>query len=307
MNTLLFKDYKTTPQRKKLFFEGLRSKNMLLYVQFPQKVEGVYLQYDSPLSLKCTLNGSSRFYIQNGKAKTIVDPQNYLIVNKDAPFVSHTRPKAGEEILNIFFADDLMQKAWTANAFSDAYLLDNPDYKTIAQQNFQEQAFHYTHHLKAILQTLKHHILNTTTSNLQTENLLYLIAQELFKEHCHLMTIRQRLPASRKATKIELAQRLRLAKDYIESCYMQPICLEQLAQAACLSKYHFLRQFKAAFHATPHQYVLKCRLSKAQELLKNTHLPITEIAYQLGFADIHAFSRSFRGMLKVSPSVYRNL
>lgn len=305
MDTILFTDYKTTLRRKKLFIEGLRNKNMLLYVQFPHKIEGPYLEYSSPLSLKCTLSGSSQFYTHHGRQQTTVDPQHYLIVNKDTPFISHTRPQAGEEIFNIFFADDLMQQAWTANAFSDAYLLDNPGYLTIAQQGFHEQSFHYTQHLTKLLHSLKHHMLTTSKPNLQTENMLYLITQELFKEHCYLLTIRSRLPATRKSTKTELAKRLRLAKDLIENTYTQPLCLAQLAQVACLSKYHFLRQFKAAFHATPHQYVLQCRITKAQELLKSTHLPITEIAYQLGFADVHAFSRSFRNMIKVSPTVYR--
>ena len=71
---------------------------------------------------------------------------------------------------------------------------------------------------------------------------------------------------------------LRRAKDLVDRSYAEPLDVVALARQAHVSPYHFSRRFKEAFGETPHQYVLTRRVERAQELLRNTDLTVTESA-----------------------------
>ncbi|PYI55861.1 AraC family transcriptional regulator [Paenibacillus flagellatus] len=83
------------------------------------------------------------------------------------------------------------------------------------------------------------------------------------------------------------------------------LTVDELAAAANMSKYYFIRAFKSAFGAPPIKYHLTMRIEKAKELIQFTSMPVTEIAARLGFPSIHAFSRAFRHAEGVAPTYYR--
>ena len=85
----------------------------------------------------------------------------------------------------------------------------------------------------------------------------------------------------------------------------QDIDLQRLATQTGLSVYHYLRVFSAVLGVTPHQYLLRCRLRKAAHLLTDEDRAITEIALDVGFADLSNFVRTFRRAAGVSPRLYR--
>jgi AraC-like DNA-binding protein len=72
-----------------------------------------------------------------------------------------------------------------------------------------------------------------------------------------------------------------------------------------MSKYHFIKVFKQAMGATPQAYMNLLLIDKAKLLLKNTALPISEIARELGVDDSLYFSRLFKKHCGVSPARYR--
>lgn len=84
-----------------------------------------------------------------------------------------------------------------------------------------------------------------------------------------------------------------------------PHKLVGLARMARMSPYHFLRSFKATTGVTPHQWLLRTRLRKAAEQLATTALPITNVALDVGFADLSNFTRSFHAEFGASPRQYR--
>jgi AraC family transcriptional regulator len=83
------------------------------------------------------------------------------------------------------------------------------------------------------------------------------------------------------------------------------ISLATLAQLAGMSVNGFTRAFAAAFHSTPHQYVLDRRISRAKTLLTQTMLPITEITMAVGFSTPSHFATAFKSRVGVTPSEYR--
>lgn len=95
--------------------------------------------------------------------------------------------------------------------------------------------------------------------------------------------------------------------DFIEANLDYDFTLEQVAQAACLSQWHFQRIFKALTNETLKTYIRLRRLSKALEKLLNTDERILDIALQAGFSSQESFSRAFKSTFDLTPHEYRKL
>ncbi len=103
----------------------------------------------------------------------------------------------------------------------------------------------------------------------------------------------------------EIYRRLHLAREYMDERYHLPLQLDQIAQQAFFSPYHFLRLFREAFQCTPHQYLTERRIEKAKQLLKGSALSVTEICFEVGFQSLGSFSSLFHKHAGQSPSLYR--
>jgi AraC family transcriptional regulator, exoenzyme S synthesis regulatory protein ExsA len=86
---------------------------------------------------------------------------------------------------------------------------------------------------------------------------------------------------------------------------MTALSLHELAVLSNRSLSSFRRDFFSIYQTPPSQWIRKRRLKKAQELLRTTHMTITDICYTLGFENIAHFSRLFKSQFGSSPSEYR--
>jgi AraC-like DNA-binding protein len=93
---------------------------------------------------------------------------------------------------------------------------------------------------------------------------------------------------------------------YILAHLEHPLSLTELAAVAQMSSAHFARLFKGATGQTPHQYVLRCRMERAQHLLTETMLPLHEIGARVGYADQSHFTALFRQSVASTPKAYRD-
>ena len=85
----------------------------------------------------------------------------------------------------------------------------------------------------------------------------------------------------------------------------QPIDLDGAAKQAGLSPFHFLRLFAKVVGVTPHQYLVRSRLRNAARLLVDDTHSITDVALDVGFADLSNFVRTFHRAAGVSPRDFR--
>lgn len=85
----------------------------------------------------------------------------------------------------------------------------------------------------------------------------------------------------------------------------EPIGLDDAAHVAGISAFHFLRLFAGVLGVTPHQYLIRSRLRRAARLLADATRPITDVALEVGFADLSNFVRSFHRAAGVSPGRFR--
>ncbi len=93
--------------------------------------------------------------------------------------------------------------------------------------------------------------------------------------------------------------------DYIEASLEQAIELEELAQIAGMSRFYFCRLFKATIGLTPHQFVIRRRVERAKNLLRQSRLSIAEIAVACGFANQDHLTRYFKREMRVTPGAFR--
>lgn len=95
-------------------------------------------------------------------------------------------------------------------------------------------------------------------------------------------------------------------RDTIDRHYAEPLDLERLAGVAHLSPSHVVRRFKVAFGETPHQYLYRRRIERAQWLLRTTDHSIAAIAVEVGYDSVGTFTRTFRRLVGETPTRHRS-
>lgn len=92
---------------------------------------------------------------------------------------------------------------------------------------------------------------------------------------------------------------------WIDANSHDDIGLDGAASEAGLSSFHFLRLFSQVLGVTPHQYLVRSRLRHAARLLADDERPVTDVAFDVGFADLSNFVRTFHRAAGVSPRGFR--
>jgi len=98
-------------------------------------------------------------------------------------------------------------------------------------------------------------------------------------------------------------RRLSRARDQLAVLDGSP-AIAEVARAAGISRFHFIRLFEVAFGVTPHQYRIGVRIGEARWLLAHGQ-PVTEVCMAVGFSSLGSFSASFARRVGQAPSVYQ--
>lgn len=107
------------------------------------------------------------------------------------------------------------------------------------------------------------------------------------------------------STDPRLLRRLLRAKDRMDAASHEAWPVSRLAKVSRVSEAHFARSFKDAFGLPPHRYLLTRRIERATALLRDTDLPILDIALQTGWNSLGTFGRTFRDITGESPTAVR--
>jgi AraC-like DNA-binding protein len=101
------------------------------------------------------------------------------------------------------------------------------------------------------------------------------------------------------------ARHLLRAKDLADARYTEALGVDDMARVAGLSRAHFSREFRAAFGASPHAYLLTRRLERAAALLRSTDRSVAEICMDVGLRSVGSFTTSFGRTFGKTPLSYR--
>lgn len=262
-----------------------------------------FAEHTAPLSLKTTLKGRETYDVDG--VPVAVDEGSYLVLNHDQPYSSCIRSDEDVESFCIFFRDGLEEEVLAPFTRSHEKLLDQGRHGlTLPVRHFQNRRQRDRTTTRRLRQ-LHAHIADGMSSRLWLDEQCNLILESLLHEHLQIAGEIEQLPFVRATTRHEIHRRLHRAKDYLESCWTEPISLEYLAGVACLSRHHFLRLFKATFGMTPHRYLTEVRLQRARRFLAETDTPVSSICREVGFENESSFARLFRRRFGCSPTRLR--
>ncbi len=99
--------------------------------------------------------------------------------------------------------------------------------------------------------------------------------------------------------------KLRQITGYVTDNLSSNLSLAEMAAVLQMGPCHFARAFKESAGLSPHQYVLRRRVERGIEMLKETRCNLADIAYELGFSSQGHFTTVFSKIMGISPSNYR--
>jgi AraC-like DNA-binding protein len=257
-----------------------------------------------PLSLKCMFNGRAFYKIH--RAEYSVDDNGYLIMNAGQPYSIEIASPTRVETFVLWFPKGWAEEVLRSSTSKAERLLSEPSTTGADNAMFFER---YTPHDRTV--SPKVHVLRAAFRRKEAiddewleEKLRALLAAMLGTQPA-VKRETNNLPAVRASTREELWRRVNRARDFLHAHLGSQIALADVAAAACLSPFHLLRTFQAAFRETPHQYLNRCRLDRAKFLLEKTKIPVTAICLECGFTSLGSFSALFHKSFGMSPRAWR--
>lgn len=101
-------------------------------------------------------------------------------------------------------------------------------------------------------------------------------------------------------------KRIVQSKLFIDAHYSEAIDLDNIADEAYFSKFHFIRLFKSIYGKTPHQYLISVRIEQSKLLLQKG-LTVTQSCTEVGFESLTSFTALFKKYVRLSPSEYQRI
>jgi AraC family transcriptional regulator len=254
------------------------------------------------LSVFMNVKGESRCGVDNQMVQ--VGTSHFFISNQHQPYTLEVEDTA-TETFNIHFSEKLLSEVYAGLITPADTLLDNHSRIEGQHPHFFNRVYQKDEAFLVLIQNLYHYTQQEYRNPMLLDELLTDLLIYLLHMHKDVMQEVNRIAALKKSTQVEVYKRLCYSLNYLHSFYNREITLDELAGIACLSKFHYLRLFKSVFRLSPHQYLLKLRLEKAQELLQHTQIPVTDIGILIGFENVTSFSRLFQQRYSQSPLNYR--
>ena len=112
--------------------------------------------------------------------------------------------------------------------------------------------------------------------------------------------------AKKETTQKHIIPKLLKAKEYIATNYKEEILLDQIAEHVAISKFQLLKLFKKSFNSSPHEMQFHLKMQEAKRVLQYDDCTISELAFNLGYCDLAAFSKKFKSYFGVPPSYFKN-
>jgi AraC family transcriptional regulator len=271
---------------------------------FNALLSGTRKTFDAPdlvgaLSIKAVVAGSVIW--ETGGRRYVVRESNYLVMNRGQAYRFTIDSATPSTTLSVFFQDGFVEEVHRGVTQPVSTQLDIPDGARPGSLIFPQCLEPEPSGVLSALRALHAARSRGKTSRTATEEAFLRIANTLVLEQSRTTEATSRLPSVRASTREELIRRVLRGRDFLLSRMAEPISLAEAARAAGLSRYHFLRVFRAAFQVTPHQFLTMQRLARARLLLRSGKHTVTEVCFESGFQSVSSFSSLFRRHFGISP------
>jgi AraC-like DNA-binding protein len=254
----------------------------VLVCGFTQYAE--YASHGQTLSIKAAWGGREHFFLR--EREVALDDDHWWVLNEGHRYASVLRNARPMRSLAIFFRPGLADEVAAARTQRGDAALDDP-MPVAREARFAEHLRPHGGEMTRHLHALWNAVQDGQRSEVWLEEQALLLVERLFEAE----------PApspARRSARAELARRLHRAADYIDTCHREPLTLDDMARAACLSRWHFVRHFRAAFDLTPYAFLQRKRARVALRLRAAGLTDGDALAAASGFTSRFAMLRALR-------------
>lgn len=249
-----------------------------------QAQHAAYDSHGQTLSIKAAWGGRERFFL--AEREVALDDDHWWVLNEGHRYASVLRNPRPMRSLAIFFRPGLAEEVAGARAQRGDAVLDDPApaaRPTAFAEHLRPHGGAMTAHLHALWDAVH----DGQRSELWLEEQAMRLLDRLFDSE----------PApspARRSAQAELARRLHRAADFIDTCHREPLTLDDMAGVACLSRWHFVRHFRAAFGLAPYAFLQRKRARVARRLRAAGLADAEALAQASGFSSRFAMQRALR-------------
>lgn len=257
-----------------------------------------YARFRQTLSIKAVFNGSEHYYLD--RRRLCVTDETYLILNEGREYASLLASPQEATSFCLFFRPGMANEVAASARLDTAQALD-------AGHDIERRPVEFVEHLRRhdravfpVLRYIRHHVqLGLDDAGWYDEQFEYLLDRMLRSERA-VARLPDQVHCISSAKRRELVRRLCWSTDYMHSNLQKDLSLTDIARAAHLSNYHYLRLFRQVYRMTPMTYLRLQRTQRALALLTSTSLGVQEIADQVGFSRLSMW-RNVRRMMGEGP------
>lgn len=255
------------------------------------------------LAIKSVSSGKARYETPTGRY--LIEPDKFLILNHDQVYAMDVEAGWGTETLCPFFQAGLLENVSAVLGGSLESAVETEEVPG-GKIELCERLYPKTGAIGNELAALHRGVRSGVATGPWLEDQMFSLAAAVVALTHHVRSEVDGFPGLRHSTRSELYRRLHRARDFMSSCYDEPLTVSAIARAAAMSPFHFQRMFKLAFGSTPMQFLQGRRIDAAQRLLSTTKTEVSVIAQSVGFESLGSFSWLFRQRVGVSPRQFRN-
>jgi AraC-like DNA-binding protein len=237
------------------------------------------------LSIKCVARGHENYFVD--RRRITVSDDTFLVLNEGREYASSLNNPTQAYSFSIFFRPGIAQEiAGALRTPIDAALEDGP-HSRLASIEFNESLRHHDSKITPVLRFIQRHVATGVRDEAWLEEQCQFLVERMILGQRPLTRLFGAEPGgTSRPRRVEIARRLEWAADFMHSNLGSDITLEDIAAAARLSRFHFLRLFTSAHGRTPTAFLRELRMRRALALLGSTTLGISEIAWRVGMSRI---------------------
>lgn len=261
-----------------------------------------YRPYTQRLSVKTAWGGCERYHLDN---RTVaVDDDNYLVLNDSRTYGSTLRSDLPVHSFTIHFRPGLAEETLAGLEWPAHRALDEGDAPESRPIEFPEHLRPHDRLVTPLLRYIAAQVESGLEDDMWYEEQFSFLLERMLRAHRRTAAVADSLEMTRDATRKEILRRIGWSTDHINTYYMRPLDTGQLARAASLSRFHFIRLFRAVHGMTPFAYLQRKRAVAARRLLLATRLSQEEVAARVGF---ESRSTLYRQLLRLTGAGVRAL
>jgi AraC-like DNA-binding protein len=225
-----------------------------------------------------------------------VDDDTFLILNAGRTYGSLIDAINPVHSFSVFFGPGLAQGVQDALSRTTESLLDDPSADRPPPPEFDERLREHERTVTPVLRDIQQVVDAGGGEDAWLEERLHLLMARMLRLQGREWRACEAISAARRTTRRELHRRVGLGVTFIHTHFHEPIGLEDVARAAHLSPFHFLRTFRQVYGLTPSSYLNRKRTLAALRLIRQSEWTLTQIAELVGFGSRSTLYRHLRAV-----------